>query len=77
MAKERARHPGDSRRGFSDPDVRVGRPGRGFDLGYKFHISLDHKRILPLAGTRAVGHPAEEKEPCTQYDEGRVHIEIW
>ncbi|TET49179.1 MAG: nitroreductase family protein [Anaerolineales bacterium] len=25
----------------------------------------------------AVGHPAEEKEPRTQYDEGRVHRETW
>lgn len=25
----------------------------------------------------AVGHPAEEKEPRTQYDEGRVHRERW
>jgi transposase len=53
------RHPGDSRRGFSDPDARVGRHGRGFDLGYKFHISLDHRRILPLASVLA---PANENE---------------
>ncbi len=32
--------------------------------------------VVPL-NLIAVGHPAEEKEPCTQYDEGRVHIEIW
>jgi nitroreductase len=25
----------------------------------------------------AVGHPAEEKEPRTQYDEGRIHREKW
>ena len=28
------RHPLDSRRGFSDQDARVGRNGRGYDLGY-------------------------------------------
>ena len=28
------RHPPDSRRGFSDQDARVGRNGRGYDLGY-------------------------------------------
>ena len=32
-------------------------------------ISVD-SRIL-------VGHPAEEKEPRTQYDEGRIHREKW
>jgi transposase len=53
------RHPGDSRRGFSDPDARVGRHGQGFDLGYKFHVSVDHRRILPLAGVLA---PANENE---------------
>ena len=25
----------------------------------------------------AIGHPAEEKEPRTQYDEGRIHRETW
>jgi nitroreductase len=25
----------------------------------------------------AIGHPAEEKEPRTQYDEGRIHREKW
>ena len=53
------RRPGDNRRGFSDPDARVGRHGRSFDLGYKLHISVDHKRILPLAGVLA---PANENE---------------
>jgi hypothetical protein len=53
------RHPQDSRRGFSDPDARVGRHGRGYDLGYKLHVSVDHQRILPLAGVLA---PANENE---------------
>jgi len=39
------RHPDDSRRGFSDPDAVVGRNGRGYDLGYKLHLSVDPKRI--------------------------------
>jgi nitroreductase len=25
----------------------------------------------------AIGHPAEEKEPRTQYDEGKIHREKW
>ena len=44
------RHPRDSRRGFSDTDAM--RDGRGYDLGYKLHISVEHERILPLAGVR-------------------------
>ena len=53
------RHPEDNRRGFSDPDARVGRHGRGYDLGYKFHVSLDHQRIIPLSSVMA---PANENE---------------
>ncbi len=32
--------------------------------------------VVPL-NIIAVGHPAEEKEPRTQYDEDRVHREKW
>jgi transposase len=53
------RDPRDGRRGFSDPDARVGRHGRGFDLGYKLHVSVDHRRILPLSSVLA---PANENE---------------
>jgi hypothetical protein len=53
------RHPRDSRRGFSDPDAWVGRHGWGYDLGYKLHVSVDHRRILPLASVLA---PANENE---------------
>ena len=53
------RHPDNSRIGFSDPDARVGRNGRGYDLGYKLHLSLDSKRILPLA---VLLEPANDNE---------------
>ena len=53
------RHPDNSRTGFSDPDAMVGRNGRGYDLGYKLHVSVDYKRILPLAEVIA---PANENE---------------
>jgi len=43
------RHSDNSRVGFSDPEAMVGRNGRGYDLGYKLHLSVDPKRILPLA----------------------------
>ena len=53
------RHPRVSSRGFSNPDARVGRSSRGFNLGYKLHVSVDHERILSLAGVIA---PANENE---------------
>ena len=59
------RHPRDNRRGFSDPDARVGRHGRGFDLGYKLHVSLDPQRILPLTSVLAPANDNEKKHGPT------------
>jgi hypothetical protein len=59
------RHPQDNRRGFSDPDAMVGRHGRGFDLGYKLHISVDHRSILPLASVLAPANDNEKKHGPT------------
>ena len=53
------RDPERNKVGFSDRDARVGRNGRGFDLGYKLHASVEHQRILPLACLMA---PANENE---------------
>jgi len=53
------RDPESNRLGLSDPDARVGRNGRGYDLGYKLHTSVEPKRILPLASVLA---PANENE---------------
>jgi len=55
------RHPGNSRIGFSDPDARVGRNGRNYDLGYKLHVAVDPKRILPLAILLAPANDNEKK----------------
>jgi transposase len=59
------RHPRDNRRGFSDPDARVGRHGRGYDLGYKLHVSVDHRRILPLACVLAPANDNEKRHGPT------------
>ncbi len=53
------RDPESNRVGFSDPDARVGRNDRGYDLGYKLHSSVEPNRILPLASVLA---PANENE---------------
>ena len=41
------RHPLDNKKGLSDDDVRVGRAGRTFGLGYKLHLSIDSQTMLP------------------------------
>jgi len=53
------RDPESNKVGLSDPDARVGRNGRGYDLGYKLHSSVEPRRILPLASVLA---PANENE---------------
>jgi len=57
------RDPHEDSRGYSEPDARVGRDGRSYDLGYRAHISGDADSDLPVA--RAAGkivHRADELE---------------
>ena len=53
------RHPDNGRRGFSDADAMVGRNGRFYGLGYKLHVAVDHRSVLPLATLLA---PANDNE---------------
>lgn len=46
-------------RGSSDPEARVGRNGKTFELGYKLHIASDAESELPLA---VIAAPANENE---------------
>ena len=55
------RHPDDSRIAYSDPDALVGRNGRGYDLGYKLHVAVDHRTMLPLATLLAPANDNEKK----------------
>jgi len=53
------RDPSNNRRGYSDPDARVGRAEKGKDLGYKAHIAVDTKSELPIV---SIVVPANENE---------------
>jgi transposase len=55
------RHPMDNHKGYSDGDARVGRAGRTFGLGYKLHLSIDSKTMLPLTCTFASANQNEQK----------------
>ena len=55
------RHPDNSRIAYSDPDALVGRNGRGYDLGYKLHVAVDHRTMLPLATLLAPANDNEKK----------------
>jgi transposase len=43
------RDPHENSRGGSDPQARVGRNGKTFELGYKLHVAVDAKSELPIA----------------------------
>lgn len=40
-----------TRLGYSDPEARIGRGGRGYGLGYNLHLSIDADAELPVAFT--------------------------
>jgi len=49
----------DDSRGLSDPEARVGRDGKTYDLGYKAHVAMDVGSDMPVA---VVGASANENE---------------
>jgi len=53
------RDPHDNSRGYSDPEAKVGRSGKTYELGYKMHVAADSGSELPLAIILA---PANENE---------------
>jgi len=65
------RHPTDNQIGFSDPQARVGRSGRLFALGYKMHLSIDHKTMLPLSNVFASANQNEKKHSLTLLEKAK------
>jgi len=55
------RDPHDNSRGKSDPEARVGRNGKTYELGYKLHIATDAKSELPIAVIAASANENEKK----------------
>jgi hypothetical protein len=65
------RHPTDNQTGYSDADARVGRSGRSYALGYKLHLSIDHKTMLPLSSVLASANQNEKKHSSTLLDKAK------
>lgn len=51
----------DDSHGFSDPESRVGRDGKSYDLGYKAHLAVDVESDMPLAAVVASANDNEKK----------------
>jgi transposase len=65
------RHPTDNQIGFSDAQARVGRSGRSYALGYKMHLSIDHKTMLPLSSVFVSANQNEKKHSLTLLEKAR------
>jgi transposase len=63
------RDPHDNSRGSSDPEARVGRSGKTFELGYKLHVAADSKSELPVAIIVAPANENEKKHASRLFDE--------
>jgi transposase len=76
------RDPHESGSGGSDPEARVGRNGKTYELGYKLHIAVDSKSELPLAVIVASANDNEKKhapallEKALKATKGRVKLVI-
>jgi hypothetical protein len=68
----RTRHPTDIQKGYSDAEARVGRAGRMFTLGYKLHLSIDAKSMLPLANVFASANQKEKKHSSQLVEKTRL-----
>jgi len=56
-------------RGSSDPDARVGRKGKTYELGYKVHIAADAESELPVALVTATANENEKKHASALFDQ--------
>jgi hypothetical protein len=66
------RHPTDNKKGYSDADARVGRTGRSYGLGYKLHLSIDSKTMLPLTCVFASANQNEQKHSLNMLEKTKL-----
>ena len=68
------RDPLDSQTGYSDREARVGRAGRSFGLGYKLHLAIDSKTMLPLACSFASANQNEQKHSLNMLEKTKLTL---
>jgi hypothetical protein len=62
----------DCKTGFSDKEARVGRAGRTFGLGYKLHLAIDSRTMLPLACAFASANQNEQKHSLSLLEKTKL-----
>jgi transposase len=65
----------DDSHGFSDPESRVGRDGKSYDLGYKAHLAVDVGSDMPLAAVVASANDNEKKHAPELLDKAVLVVE--
>ena len=66
------RHPMDNKKALSDEEARVERAGRTFELGYKLHLSIDSKTMLPLTCVFASANQNEKKHSLNMLEKTKT-----
>jgi len=65
----------DDSRGLSDPEARVGRDGKSYDLGYKAHVATDVASDMPVAVVGASANENEKKHVEELMDKASTVVE--
>ena len=69
------RDPRDDSHGLSDPEARVGRDGKTYDLGYKAHVAVDADSDMPVAAVVASANENEKKHVGELLDKASLVVE--
>ena len=69
------RDPVDDSHGYSDPESRVGRDGKTYDLGYKAHLAVDVDSDMPVAVVVASANENEKKHVEELMDKASLVVE--
>lgn len=68
------RDPADDSIGFSDPESRVGRDGKTYDLGYKANLAVDVDSDMPVAALVASANENEKRHAPELLDEASLVV---
>jgi transposase len=69
------RDPADDSHGYSDPESRVGRDGKTYDLGYKAHLAVDVDSDMPMAVVVASANENEKKHTGELVEKASLVVE--
>jgi len=69
------RDPADDSHGFSDPEARVGRDDKTYDLGYKAHLAVDVDSDMPVAAVVASANENEKKHAEEHIEKASLVVE--